>query len=619
MRFTKNLLYTLILLPLLSFTEPPTQDGYHYSVDLVNVENDKVRVTLNAPSVDKNSVVFNMPKIIPGTYTIYDFGRFVSDFKAFDANGSELTVKQQNVNSWKIKGAKSLHTISYLVEDSYDSTNGKSVFGMAGTNIEAGKNFLLNGHGFFGYFEGMEYVPVKLEVHKPEGFYGSSAYLDQQLGQQTDYFVAPDYHYLLDMPIMYCLPDTATINLGGMEVLISVYSPNGKVQASYLMEQFTPLFYSQMEYFEGELPVDRYAFIMYFMGEQLPIGTGALEHNYSSVYCIPEYEQEFLAPFLVDIASHEFFHIITPLNVHSEEIHYFDFNDPDMSMHLWMYEGITEYFSHHNQVRSGMIDYEEYLERMGEKIKNSQTNYQDDLAFTKLSKYCLGKHENQYGNVYQKGALIGMCLDIELLDASNGEYGLIELMGDLSDKFGSKEPFKDKKLFKEIEELSYPQVGKFLKDYVDSNRPIPYEEFFGKAGIRYQGPSDTYVYSFGDVGIGFNQETGRVFVNSTNNLNEFGKALGYQQGDQLVSIQGKEIPSQGIREFFDAIKADMQEGEIFQVVVDRNGQQATLSAPIQKARRIGDPVIELLENPTSEQLSLQRAWLGEKKRSLIKD
>jgi hypothetical protein len=36
--------------------------------------------------------------------------------------------------------------------------------------------------------------------------------------------------------------------------------------------------------------------------------------------------------------SHEFFHILTPLNVHSKEIHDFDFNNPKMSALLWMYE-----------------------------------------------------------------------------------------------------------------------------------------------------------------------------------------------------------------------------------------------------------------------------------------
>jgi predicted metalloprotease with PDZ domain len=41
--------------------------------------------------------------------------------------------------------------------------------------------------------------------------------------------------------------------------------------------------------------------------------------------------------------THEFFHIVTH-SIHSKEIQDFDYNDPKMSEHLWMYEGVTEYF-----------------------------------------------------------------------------------------------------------------------------------------------------------------------------------------------------------------------------------------------------------------------------------
>jgi predicted metalloprotease with PDZ domain len=48
---------------------------------------------------------------------------------------------------------------------------------------------------------------------------------------------------------------------------------------------------------------------------------------------------------MMDVVSHEFFHIVTPLSIHSKEIQDFDYNDPKMSEHLWMYEGVTEYFA----------------------------------------------------------------------------------------------------------------------------------------------------------------------------------------------------------------------------------------------------------------------------------
>ncbi|MEZ4961529.1 MAG: hypothetical protein R2830_17000 [Saprospiraceae bacterium] len=612
--------FILILACLLAgniWASPAQNNTYQYTLDLVNVQDDKVQVELITPKMDKNKAVFYMPKIVPGTYEISDFGRFISEFKAFDQQGNPLHVEHPEVNTWKISRAKSLYRITYWVDDTYDATGGKPVMGMAGTNIEAGKNFLLNGQGFYGYFKGMEFMPFEVSVKKPEGFAHQSAYEEVRRQGGIDVFTATDYHQLVDMPVMYCQPDTAIVRLGGTDVLIAVYSPNKALTADFLREKYTPLLKSQTQYLGGKLPVNRYAFIMYFMGEPLPIGTGALEHNFSSVYCLPEADKEKMAPFLVDIASHEFFHVITPLNVHSEEIHYFDFNNPDMSRHLWMYEGITEYFSHHNQVRSGMITQEEFLQRMGKKIQNSQSTYQDDLSFTKMSSKVLGKFENQYANVYEKGALIGMCLDIELHRLSKGKYGVVNMMEDLSKHFGSNRPFKDKQLIHEIEKMTYPEVGDFLKKFVQGNTPIPYGQFFDKMGISYTAPKDTMVYSIGDVGLGYNQDSKRLYVADTYNMNEMGHELGYRIGDEFLSIGGVSVPSSGLQEFINTVRNSMKEGDNFSVLVarkDESGQeqQITLNAKTHKSKRVLPPGIELKEDVTDEQLKLRNSWIGKK-------
>ena len=89
-------------------------DTYKYSVDLTNVADDKVMVTLTTPRLKKNEATFYMPKIVPGTYAIADYGRMVSDFKAFDKKGRELEVDRVDDNTWKIKRAKKLRKINLL-------------------------------------------------------------------------------------------------------------------------------------------------------------------------------------------------------------------------------------------------------------------------------------------------------------------------------------------------------------------------------------------------------------------------------------------------------------------------------------------------------------------------
>ncbi|MBK6507421.1 MAG: hypothetical protein IPG02_17675 [Ignavibacteria bacterium] len=42
---------------------------------------------------------------------------------------------------------------------------------------------------------------------------------------KEEIFPAADYHEVIDNPIMFTVPDTATIRFDEMNVLISVYSP----------------------------------------------------------------------------------------------------------------------------------------------------------------------------------------------------------------------------------------------------------------------------------------------------------------------------------------------------------------------------------------------------------
>ena len=132
------------------------QDMYKYSVDLTSTSNDELKVELITPAISQKEIIFYMPKIVPGTYINSDFGQFVHNLKAFDKGGKFLPVSTQpGLNSWKISKANRLYRLEYTVEDSWDASFKHTVYEMAGTNFEAGKNFSINTCGVFGYFEGL--------------------------------------------------------------------------------------------------------------------------------------------------------------------------------------------------------------------------------------------------------------------------------------------------------------------------------------------------------------------------------------------------------------------------------------------------------------------------------
>ncbi|MEM9897465.1 MAG: peptidase M61, partial [Bacteroidota bacterium] len=504
----KNLVLAFFILAFVG-TNATDNDQYVLNLDLKNIEEDFVNVTLYVPKIDRDTVVYNMPKIIPGTYSIYNFGRFVEGLKAIDTTGTELPVKKLDENRWEITNARTLSHLAYQVKDSYDEPRGAGIFEPAGTNIEAGKNIVLNTFGFAGYLDHLKKTPYQVEILRPQEFYGETSLPRESTGDSTDVFMAKDYFQLHDCPMLYCVPDTAAMYVDDTRIVVSVYSPTGVVKSAEVLDLVDELFPAASDYLGGDLPTNQYSILIYltdgFGGGSG--GFGALEHNTSTVCVLPEAPVSALAQTIKDVVAHEFFHIVTPLNIHSEQVHDYDFMNPEMSKHLWMYEGCTEYAAQHVQVKHGLMPLEEFIEVMKGKMV-AASSFDSGIAFTEVSKKALDEHEDQYLNVYQQGALIGMAVDLKLLSLSNGEYGIQDLMRDLSKEYGIEKPFEDDRLFLEIGRISnYLQITPFLEKHVGGTEPLPYTELLGYAGIEYAETTTVKEVSGGGAALGFNPRT----------------------------------------------------------------------------------------------------------------
>lgn len=603
----KQILLALTCLPLGLMAQ---RNHYEVYMNLNSVVDDKLKVEMLTPTLAEDTVEFQMPKIVPGTYSIYDFGRFISDVHAFDKEGNELAVVNLSTNRWQIVGATNLEKISYWVEDTYDSEQENRIFEPAGTNFEKDKNYLLNNFGIVGYLENHQKIPFYLNIGKPAGFYGATAMKMINEGAKKDRLMAENYFDLHDMPIMYTKPDTATLNIGNTEVLVSVYSPKGLLSADFVKNEVDAIMHAQEQYLGGELPVDKYAILIYLFDGFAPSGSaGALEHSYSTVFAFPELKPEMLAGSIRDVTAHEFFHIVTPLTIHSEHIHDYNFIEPKMSQHLWLYEGVTEYSAQLVQVKYDLFTPEKFLEVISSKMK-AAARYNDTLPFTEMSKGALDKHAPQYGNVYQKGALIGMCLDIIMREKSEGKYGIQELLSDLSEKYGKDAAFEDESLFEEIEKLTYPEVGEFLRTYVAGSKPIDYGAILAKAGVNFEAEVNKTEITLGNPNFSFNPETQRLVIAATLNVNKFGREIGYKEGDELVSINGEEIKLETIENQINDFKTNTKPGKKVKVVVMRDGKKVTLKAKAVEVEIKDTFVLSLKENPTEKELQTRNSWLN---------
>lgn len=608
---------------------------YEYTVDLTNVRNDRVRVELVPPATQKNEITFFMPKIVPGTYAVADYGRFVVDLKATDKKGNALPVKRLDDNTWTISNARKLDRITYWVNDTFDHQGGgPEIFWPAGTNIEDKKNFLLNTGGFFGYISDLKDVQFQISFIHESDFYGSTGLIpvesnrplkvnrqdktEHRGNHKVDVYHAKDYEELIDSPFMFSRPDTAIIHVGNTQVLVGSYSPNEVVTAREIAESIRDVLKAQQDFLGGVLPVEKYAFIFYFT-DQPVVDYGALEHSYSSVYYMPEATIAEMHFELRDIAAHEFFHILTPLTIHSKEIADFDFNKPEMSQHLWLYEGVTEYFASSVMVKYGLISHDEYLKLLLEKMHTSD-QFLKDVPFTEISKYTVDKYHDQFYNVYQKGALIALCLDLKLLKLSKGKYGLKHLMLDLSKKYGKDKAFNDDELFDEIAKMTFPEIKEFFNRYVNGIEVLPLQHLLAKVGVHYVEEKKFEDFSLGissnEIGVTQHDDKPRLQVSSVEKQNAMGAALGLQEGDIIIAINDENLPDLGpdLGMMLHRQHKSLRERKTLSYTVLRKNEsgewkEARLSAPVQKIQMVKRHVLDFESDATPEQLALRDAWL----------
>ncbi|WP_340199293.1 peptidase M61 [Ascidiimonas sp. W6] len=621
----KNLFIAFIAIILISGCTPKPNDLVNSrpvvaTIDLVNVTDDKVMVEMNPGRFTNETVTFFIPKTVPGTYSTDNYGQYIEDFKALSYTNELLEATQIDENSWQITNAPNLDKITYWVNDTYDSekTKEEPVFSPAGTNIEKDTNFVLNLHNFVGYFNTLENLNYELRIKSPNNLEGYTT-LNRVEAQEnlssenhhTDIYLANRYFEVIDNPILYTTPDSETFIVNDIAVTLSVYSPNKIYTATSIKKEMEKMMKAQKAFLGDINSTKKYNILLYLssMDKDDARGFGALEHHTSTTVVLPEsIPAKALADAMVDVVSHEFFHIVTPLSVHSEEIHNFNYNNPKMSKHLWMYEGVTEYFANLFQINQGLIGSEEFYNRLMTKIERADS-FDDNMSFTEMSKNILEEpYKENYANVYEKGALIGMCLDLIIREQSNGEKGILWLMKQLSQKYGKNRPFKDDEIIPQIVALTYPEVGTFFETHVVGNTPINYEKYFSKVGLTFgmETQETGFLFQGQEPFINVNESTKEIFIRSGIPLNSFFTELQLMPEDVIKKINGMEYSLDNIRDMV-GVSFTWKPGDTIEFMVKRKDEEMIIKgeivAPVRTVRKLQEDA-----NASTAQVDLRNSW-----------
>jgi len=594
----KNLFCGLLVVwGLAGFRAAAEKKPLTYTVDLRQPRDDLFHVEVEVTDVGEANAVYQFAATAPGTYQVMDIGRYVRSFEAFDRKGKKLPVEQISTNQWKLGKPGKTARLRYTVAETWDTeVKQHRIYRMCGTSMER-DHVLLNGQGVFGYFTGQQDRPLRIRLQHPGEWLAGTAL--EQDGE--GYYRARSYDHVVDSPVLLGRLTKASTQVGGTEVALFCYSKTDVVKADQLLGGMQQMLEAARA-FLVKLPVDRYVFLYHFED----VDNGAWEHSYSSEYVLAERPlDEELLDGIVSTAAHEFFHIVTPLNLHSEVIGNFNFVNPTGSQHLWLYEGVTEWASDLMQLRGGLMDLEDYCDELRAKVEYD--HYQD----TTYSLVRLGlmsfedEGQQQYSNIYHRGAVTAALLDLRLLELSGGKRGLREVLLELTRRYGPSKPFREEGFFQEFVQITYPEISEFFARYVQQAEPLPLSEYFGKVGIRYA-RQQRLGRQLPSLGLALTLTSDGVRLT---HLGDSARAFGFREGDELVRAAGEAVERTNVVELLKKVK-EPGIGKPFELTVRRgDGREYTIGGRIQAREETKDFSFWADPAATPQQLALRQAWM----------
>lgn len=594
----KNIL-TLILCLLTSFVFAQNL----YEIDLNTIKKNKLFVKLTLKKCpEKDTVLYSFPASLPGTYATEDFGRFIHNLNAITSDGKKLKTHKINNNTFRICNAKNLKYIEYDVSEIFGKKIKENrIFSPIVTKFEKDKIFTFNNGAIFGFFNGEELNEINIKIEKPTKLYGVTSLPQIHCSSTQQLFKAATYHQLIDCPIMFSIPDTAQFEVGKTKVTISVFDVNGKPRAKHFYELLNRDMHA-IDSFLPDIPVDQYSFLI-FVDEKKDLGKGivgtknflqilkillgnksfdigALEHGNSSSFYLADfgitdsinYKDYTLDYQLTSAAIHEFMHIITPLGLHDQHIGNFNYLNPIMSKHLWLYEGVTEYFAHLIKLKAGIYSPKEYLKVMREKLIQGLDFPYSTMSFTEMSANVLNKHyKEQYPQVYQRGAILAMLLDAEIQRLTESKKNLLDVLLTLHGKYGVNKSFDESNFISEFVNEVHPDLRTFFNNYIEGKNKWKPNEQLDYIGITYLDTTleKDMLSIFLDNDISTKSKNGIEFIVTKVGINEW---AGLKLGDKINVDNYK-------RAFLPNNKK-LKEGEIAKLKLIRDKKNVTLDIKV---------------------------------------
>ena len=429
-----------------------------YSIAPKNLAAHLFEVSVSIDWPDPAGQRFGLPTWIPGSYMIREFARNVVVLSAGSSSGGApkvtIAVEKIDKSTWQCAptiGSQTL-TLTYEVY-AWDLS-------VRAAHLDQTHGFF-NGTSVFLLPEGFRDAPCVLTIGAPEDWQIATslsktpalADISEQFalknGSQSGlsfkncaHFYAANYDDLIDHPVEMGTFTHASFEACGVIHHLAITGKH-RADVSRLCADFKKICEAQIQFFEPELklaPFREYWFLITALGD----GFGGLEHRASTALMVsrddlPHRHVPGMTPGYrkcLSLASHEYFHNWNVKRIKPAGFIEYDLFHENYTRQLWFFEGFTDYYDDLFLVRTGLISELQYLEveaeNIGRVLAHSGRLKQSvaESSFDAWIKYYRQDENaaNAIVSYYQKGAMVGLALDLTIRQQTGGTKSLDDVM-----------------------------------------------------------------------------------------------------------------------------------------------------------------------------------------------
>ncbi len=566
-----------------------------YTVSFPEAQAHYADIEMDIKGLSQNKLNLHLPVWTPGSYLVREFSKNVESFSA--ASGAKaVAFTKTRKNVWQIN-TQGLSSVKVKYRFYSFEISVRTAF------IDVTHAFLATSNMFF-YPEGGLNLPSTIHINPYKNWDKVSTSLDM-VGNDPFTVKAPNYDILYDSPIEVGNQDVFGFKAAGVNYEVAMYG-GGNYDKERLKKDMAKIIEVETAIF-GENPNKRYVFIVHNYSK----GGGGLEHLSSTVLGAARdgYAKESSYEGFLGLVAHEHFHLWNVKRLRPIALGPFDYENENYTTNLWIAEGFTAYYDNLAVRRTQLFPVDHYLGALA-----ADFNTIDNTPGTKLQSLAMASFDawiksyrpdentvNTSISYYNKGAVIAMLLDLEIINDTQGKQSLDDVMRYMYNEYykNKKRGYTDAEFKQAVEKFAGKNMDEFYRKYINGVDNIDYDKYLGYAGYK---AVDEYAGLEGpDLGIRMVLVNGKLRISGV--LRGTSAWVdGLNVNDELASIDG--VPATDPK----TLMLNKRVGDKISVVVMRDGQMLTIPVTLLQNKQVKYH-IESMSSLSPQQEVVRKKWL----------